>query len=222
MRIQPIVFTWRRVDAVDADGEVHRELAMVPIPRYRNVAARQYGDEGAEHTLMPYEERNMRFHNACFAELDDLYDNLPESVSYMTDAAGKFVLDADGHKIVRWPSAEHFRHDLLISTGWGHMKVFQYCTTRRRAMELATFIRIESENPYLKIRVSDHAVDMVDDETGKPFRCWPVTVQWAKSQSVPAMGKRDFTDSMTAILDRARSYVGVSAPISRKNAGRAA
>lgn len=203
MRVQPVVFTWRRVEVVDEHGEVHRALAMVPTQRYRGVSVRQYGEEGSEHTLVPFEARNMRMHAACFAELGDLYDNLPETVWYLTDADGKFVLDDGGERVVRFPSAEHFRKWLLIDTGWCESKEIE-CANRQHARELAKWLRVEDE--YARIRVAG---------------CH-VTVKKAVSQNLSSMSSRDFKSSMDAILDRARSYVGVSATASRGSAGRAA
>jgi hypothetical protein len=203
VRIQPIVFVWQRVDAVGADGEVHRELAMVPIPRYRNIAARQYGEEGGEHTLMPFEERSMASHNQFFAAVNDHYDNLPERVWYLTDQKGEYVLGEDGHKVVRWPTSTHFRRDLLIRTGWCDVKEFE-CANRDHAKKLGLFFR--AENPYAKVELAGFLV----------------RIKVASSQKIAAMGKADFEQSKKDVLDLAESLTGVPRSVAMKNAGRAA
>ena len=55
---QPIAYNWREVDIVDADGVATRMSAMVPIPRYRNVAKRQFV-ANAEYVLDEAHERSM-------------------------------------------------------------------------------------------------------------------------------------------------------------------
>lgn len=194
MRSQPINFVWRRI----GDGV----LAMVPAESYRRVAARQFGEEGTEHTLVPCEDRNMRFHAACFAELGELYDNLPETVWYVTDADGRFVLE-DGERIIRFPSHEHFRKWLLCDTGWCTTSEHEYAN-ERAAKAGAKWLR--ADDPYARIRRSGSVV----------------TVRKAVSQSLADMSKADFEASMDAILSRARSYVGVTAGVSRRSAGRTA
>ena len=183
MKPQAIVFTWREVDVVDDHGEVWRTLAMVPIPRYGNVARRQFGDAGTEHTLAPFEERSMRSHSQYFCALGDYFDNLPHIEN------------------TPWPTEEHFRAWLLIETGWCEQKEFE-CINAMHARRLAEHIRIDE--PYSRIKLH-----------GKM-----VTVRKPKSQSVAAMGKRDFEESKRAVLTLAEGLTGISRTEMMKHAGR--
>ena len=201
MRHHGVLFVWRRVDVTGDEGEVHSVLAMVPVGRYASVAARQFGAEGSEHVLQPFEPRNMNMHKACFAELNDLYQNLPETISYVTDADGKFEKDDLGERVRRFSDVEHFRHWLLIEEGF--CDVFE-CETLKQAQALARWLR----DPFVQVRR--------DKGTGK------YVVKRADSQALDEMTSQRFKDSMDAILARARSFVGVTATVSRNNAGRAA
>lgn len=97
MRDQPFVVKWRAVDDVDENGEVHRAMALVPTRRYARAAASEFGEPDSEHVIVVYEERNMKFHNKCFAALHDAWVNLPETTS------------------ARFPTEEHFRKWLLAN-----------------------------------------------------------------------------------------------------------
>lgn len=204
MRQQPILFEWRTVDANDPKtGEVRLVRAMVPNERYRRAAERQFGDEGSEHCLAPFEERNMAMHKATFAELNDLYNNLPETVWYRTDSDGRFILGDLGDKEVRFPTVDHFRYWLLIEEGFCTEWVNE-AKNEREARKTAK---------QLRVRLT-HARIRVDGDK--------VIVREAESMRIGEMGAARFKDAMDAILARARSYVGVTASVSRKNAGRAA
>ena len=130
-RAQPIAFIWREVDVVEADGEVVRTRAMVPLPRYRNVAQRQFG-EGGEHVLEEVSERSMASHNQYFAALKDYFDNLPERIQ------------------ARFPTPEHLRKFLLIEADWFDEREFEM-ESERHAKALATYIR--TEDTYARIAV---------------------------------------------------------------------
>ena len=201
MKHQGILFVWRKVDVTGDEGEVHSVLAMVPVGRYAGVAARQFGAEGSEHVLQPFEPRNMNMHKACFAELNDLYQNLPETVFYLTDADGKLLTDEHGNRVRRFSDVEHFRHWLLIEEGF--CDVFE-CENLKQAQALARWLR----DPFVQVKR--------DRGTGK------YVVKRADSQALDDMSSQRFKDSMDAILARARSFVGVTKGASRGNAGRAA
>ena len=117
MKAQPIAFTWQKLTEDDVAG-----MAMVPLPRYANVAARQFGDAGTEHVLEPVSERSMASHSQFFAAMNDYYQNLPETVA------------------ARWPTAEHFRKWCLIETGFFDERELVFLTDKL-ALEAAAYMR---------------------------------------------------------------------------------
>jgi hypothetical protein len=121
-RDQPIAFFWLSVDVVDQHGVLTKCLAMVPQPRYVNVAKRQFGEAGSEHVLDPTSERSMASHNAYFAQLKEYFDNLPETYS------------------PRYPTPEHFRKWLLVQTNWFDESEFNL-SSEEAAKALGDFIR---------------------------------------------------------------------------------
>jgi hypothetical protein len=136
-RQQPIVFTWREVDVTAPDGEVTRQMAMVPTMRYANVAKRQFGDADTEHVLEQANERSMASHSQFFAAIKDYFDNIPEKMQ------------------ARWPTPEHFRKWLLVECGWFDEKEFDMIS-EKHAKGLGTFIRTEDE--YARITISGKKV----------------------------------------------------------------
>lgn len=151
----------------------------------------------------------MAMHKATFAELNNLYNNLPETVWYRTDADGRFILGDLGDKEVRFPTVDHFRYWLLIEEGVCN-EWYLDAKNERAARAAAGRLRVRLVHARIKVDY-DHK-----NET------WIVIVREAKSQEVGSMPEAEFKDSMEKILARARSYVGVTASVSRKNAGRAA
>ena len=128
---QPIKFVWRYVDVADADGVVDMRLAMVPARGYGRRAIAQFGAEDSEHVLEPVVDRNMRFHNACFAALHDAWMNLPEKVS------------------ARWPSEEHFRKWLLCNKSEFFDEKEHMLPNEESAHAFAAHVRLDS--PYASI-----------------------------------------------------------------------
>jgi len=191
VRIVPVVFVWRDVDVWNADGEVARVRAMVPIVRYAKVAARQYGDDGTEHTLEPVTHRDMHRHNHFFAALNEAFKNLPEEIA------------------PRWPTSEHFRKWLLVETGWFDEREwdFEGPEAKKKADELGLWVRAESE--FARISVSEVA-------RGK----YKVIVRRAMSQAIPAMKPDDFYQSKKDVLDYASGMIGVKPAELKKQAGR--
>jgi hypothetical protein len=120
-RPQSIAYVYRNVEYIDAEGEVIKTGAMVPSPRYREVAKRQFA-AGGEHVLEESAERSLASHGHFFASLHDLFDSVPEKMA------------------PRWPTAEHFRKWLLIETGWFDEKEFDM-ESEKHAKALGTFIR---------------------------------------------------------------------------------
>jgi hypothetical protein len=180
-RILPVNFIWKALDVCVDGGEVRRIKAMVPLDRYHNVCARQYGEDG-EYTLVPLEERSMKSHNAYFAQLHSAFQNLPETLA------------------ARWPTEEHMRKWVLIETGWFEEKEFPYegRDARRHAKLLATFIRTQSEFARISThRVSDTKVLVI--------------VRTAKSQSKVGMPtKAEFEKSKRDVLDWLEHAIGVA------------
>jgi len=132
VRVQPINFVWRTVDLVDADGVATRTMAMVPEPRYDNIAKRQFED-GEAYPLQQIEERSMRSHNQFFAAMGEYYDNLPENIA------------------ARWPTDVHFRKWCLIETNWFTEKEYEMAS-EKGAMMLADDIRIDDEYARIVVR----------------------------------------------------------------------
>lgn len=204
MKRQPIVFQWRVADVILKDGEVVRSNVMVPLRRYANACRRQFGEaDGGEHALEQVVDRDMKSHNAFFAEMNDLFGSVPENIAFMLDAQGKRVLDDFDQPILRWPTSEHFRKWLLIETGWNEEKEFE-CLNREHAKRLGLYMRTEDD--YCRISLRGNRV----------------VVKKAKSQSVAEMGATDFEASKKDVLDLARAMVGVTATESRRSAGRSA
>ena len=103
----------------------------------------------------------------------------------------------------RFPTSEHFRKWLLIHTGYRDERSI-VCASKAEAQRVAAFVRPADE--YAVVSVNECAV-----------------IFWtAKSQSMRAMGKKEFGESKQAVLELAASMIGVSVPDLRKNVGNAA
>jgi hypothetical protein len=202
VRTYPVVFTWTQVEVVDGDGVATKVMAMVPLPRYGNVAKRQFED-GESYPLEIVEERSMASHNAYFAAINDGYHNLRENIFYLTNRDGSFKLDEQDQKIVRWPSATHLRKWLLCECGYCDTDEFEY-DTPRDAAQAARWIRINSE--FAQIKVSGTRV----------------TVKRPHSQSMAAMKKKKFQASKDDTLELLESMIGVRRGTLMKESGRAA
>ena len=129
-RDQAIVFVWREIPI--EGGTFKACFAMVPVPRYANVAKRQFV-EGHEYVLEQASERSMASHSQFFAALNDYFDNLPETIA------------------ARWPTANHFRRWLLCETGWFDEKEFDLIS-EKHAKALAAFIRTEDDYARIVVR----------------------------------------------------------------------
>lgn len=130
-RIYPVGMIWREVDVVEADGEVQRRWAMVPLKRYDNLAKRQYL-AGSEYPLVPLEARSRASHSHYFAAINEGYKNLPEKIA------------------ARWPTSEHFRKWCLVETGWFHESEIE-CANEKLARQTAVLMR--SFDGYARISV---------------------------------------------------------------------
>lgn len=88
-----------------------------------------------------------------------------------------------------FPSSEHLRKTALIKAGYCTKRQI-VCATKQEAMRTGGFIQ----------ELDDYAVVTIEDKV--------VTVYRAKSQSIPAMGKRDFQESKQAVLDVVAKLIG--------------
>jgi hypothetical protein len=193
--IAPIVMVWREADVFDPeDGSIERRRVMVPVPKYRPRAERQYED-GAEYTLAPVEPRSRALHSRYFAALNEAFHNLPEKVS------------------ARWENVEHFRKWVLIETGWYHEKDFTFEGRRAEAeaRRLAAFIRTED----------DYARMWVTKVAERP-PTWKVIIHKAKSQDHASMKNEEFKESSNAVLDFAAQLIGTRRGELNRHAGRSA
>lgn len=103
----------------------------------------------------------------------------------------------------RHPTDEHLRKWALIKAGYRDERVI-VCASAAEALKMVAFA--EAMDDYT-IVIRSHDV---------------VTVFTAKSQSLKAMGKKDFHESKNAVLDILSDMVGVTSKELQENAGRAA
>ena len=103
----------------------------------------------------------------------------------------------------RFPTADHLRKWLLIKAG--------YFTERQIVLASAT--EAVAVAAFIK-PLDDYAVVVPRGAT--------VSVFTAKSQSMKAMGRKEFQDSKTAVLDLLSEMIGVERRSLDANAGRAA
>ena len=99
----------------------------------------------------------------------------------------------------RFPSEEHLRKWALVKAGYRDERSV-VCASKAEAQQVAAFIR----------PMDDHAVVVVRDAV--------VIAYTAKSQSVRAMGKKEFGESKKAVLDVLAQLLGTTAD----NLGKAA
>lgn len=102
-----------------------------------------------------------------------------------------------------FPTCEHFRKVLLIRSGYRDERTI-VASSKAEAQRLAAFIK----------PMDDFAVVVARDAT--------VTVLTAKSQSIRAMGKKDFQESKDKVLSLAAEMIGLSPEMLMQHGGRAA
>lgn len=103
----------------------------------------------------------------------------------------------------RFATPDHLRKFALIKSGYADERSV-VCASKAEAQRVAAFIK----------PIDDYAVVVVNEATVRFFT--------AKSQSMKAMGKKDFTESKQAVLDTVASMIGVSADTLAANTSRAA
>jgi hypothetical protein len=136
MTTLPVAFRWTQIGIVDDDGVVSRQFVMMPLPRFLKLAARQFS-EGEEYPLVPVESRNMRSHNAYFAQIGDAFDNLPETIS------------------ARFPSEMHLRKWALVEIGIFDEREID-CASEAAAQSTALLMRDLDE--YCRISIHGRKV----------------------------------------------------------------
>lgn len=92
---------------------------------------------------------------------------------------------------LEFPSSEHLRKWSLVQAGFAHERSIA-CASKQEARKIAAFIR----------PMDEYAVIAVRDSTIKVFT--------ALSQSVRAMGKKDFQASKDAVLEVLANLIGVT------------
>lgn len=103
----------------------------------------------------------------------------------------------------RFQTAEHLRKYCLIKAGFADQRQI-VCASKAEALRFAAFVRPMDE--YAIVTASEAVV----------------TVYTAKSQSMRAMGKKDFQASKDAVLEIAWGMVGIAADDAAKHVGKAA
>lgn len=103
----------------------------------------------------------------------------------------------------KFPTAEHLRKFALIKAGYADSRTM-VASSKAEALRLAAFVR----------PMDDYAVVTVSEAV--------VTVWAARSQSMKAMGKKDFQASKDAVLGIVAEMIGTTPTALTSNAGKAA
>jgi len=103
----------------------------------------------------------------------------------------------------KFPTPEHLRKYALVKAGYRDERTIA-CSSRAEALRLAAFIK----------PMDDFAVIVTSEAT--------VTVYTAKSQSMRAMGKRDFQASKDAVLEIIADMIGTTVEAISASAGQTA
>ncbi|WP_374831067.1 hypothetical protein [Paenochrobactrum pullorum] len=93
--------------------------------------------------------------------------------------------------ISEYPSAEHLRKKMLVKCGYADERSI-VCASKADALRVAAFIK----------PMDEHAVVTVREAV--------VRVYTAQSQSMKAMGKQEFQQSKTAVLEEIDKLLGVN------------
>ena len=125
MGAPPFPFVW--LSANDMRG-----CCFVPKRGFEKRAAQWFKD-GETVVLAPFEPRSMPSHNHFFAELNDLWGNLPEPYSSM------------------FPSSEHLRYRALIETGYYNDQAY-VCETEAEALRMA--LMAKGLDPFIVTSIS--------------------------------------------------------------------
>lgn len=91
----------------------------------------------------------------------------------------------------RFPTSEHLRKFALVKAGFADERSI-VCSSKAEALRVAAFVK----------PMDDYAIVLARDTTVKVFT--------AQSQSMRAMGKKDFQASKQAVLDIVAGMIGVA------------
>jgi hypothetical protein len=150
-----------------------------------------------------------RYHNLAASQFDEGEEYLLEEIEPRSMKSHRhfFVMVKEHFDQLperlseRWPTPEHFRKWCLCETGWYDEKEFELAS-KRQAMALGTFIR--TEDSFARIIIRDARV----------------LVLKAKSQSLKAMGRKDFEASKKDVLALAEEFTGIPTSTMKREAGR--
>lgn len=168
--LRPLPFTW--------SGS-----AMVPDPRFAQLAKRQFKD-GERYVLEPHDEVSHKERGHYFASVNDAWKNL-------SDAA-----------LVRYPTATHLRKWALVKAGW-RKENFTVCdgetdkAAEARALTLAAFVR----------NLDDAAVVVVEKNV---VRTYVARTQKIGPTDQGYMTKDEWRQSKQDVLDILSGTIGVS------------
>jgi hypothetical protein len=129
MPFYPVVFVWKELEVPIDGGHFTTVLAMVPLPRYANVAKRQFV-VSEEYPLVILEARSRASHNHYHAAIHEGFQNLPEKIA------------------ARWPTEDALRYWLLTETGWYEEDEFVFDS---EAEAKAAMPKIRKRQPYARI-----------------------------------------------------------------------
>lgn len=126
-----------------------------------------------------------------------------KSHAHYFSAIGEAWQNLPEHLAERFPSSEHLRKWALVKAGFADSRQL-VASSKAEAIRLAAFIRPCDE--YAVVTVSEAVI----------------TVWTPRSQSMKAMGKRDFQASKDAVLSILAGLIGTTVDGLRANAGAAA
>ena len=109
------------------------------------------------------------------------------------------------HLAERFPTSEHLRKYALIRSGYRDERTI-VATSKAEAGRIAAFVRPSADERYELVVVREATV----------------TIYTPKSQSTRAMGRKEFQESKTKVLDLLAEMIGVDRTELDQNAGRAA
>lgn len=198
MRILPVVMRWQGVEIIDDEtGLAVRRMAMVPLARYDNLAKRQYHPD-EDYPLVPLEPRSRASHSQYFAELNEIFENLPEDLQPIAARLGIKTIPPGG-----FIDNEHFRKWALAEVGYCEITEFDFDKATDARM---VALKWRKKDPYAQIIV----------------RGSHVTIKEAVSQSAAAMSKEPFEDSKRKVLDLGQAMIGVTREELKKQARQSA
>jgi len=136
--LRPVQFVWMMVDVCDPDsGEVRAAHAMVPLPRFVQLATRQY-EVGEQYAMGPVENIPGRSRAPLFIAVKEAWNNLPEDDK-------------------RFPSDEHLRKRALVAAGWAHHTQHVLDTVADAIKVVEGFRKLDA---YAVIKRSENVVDV--------------------------------------------------------------